>query len=118
MLVPLIPPVLLVLMTARRGGWVIAFGDWPGIVFLGIFGFAAMIALGTPLLFCYLRLGWTGFVPFMAGGGICAGITSYAVLHRGPNTAIGVEYFIIPGIVAGAFFRMILFGFQENAALH
>jgi hypothetical protein len=87
-------------------------GDWLGIFLLyGGFGLAAMIVLGTPLLFCYLRLGWTGFLPFMAGGGVCAGITSYAILRGDPNLR-SVELFTITGIVSGMFFRMILFGLR------
>ncbi len=89
-------------------------GNWLGIVLIyGVFGFAAMLALGTPLLFCYLRLGWTGFLPFMAGGGVCAGITSWALLRRSHDLGM-VEFFTVTGIISGLLFRVILFGIQRR----
>jgi hypothetical protein len=112
--IPVIPPVLLLART--RGSSHIAFGDWLGILLLySVFGFAAMVVLGTPLLFFYLRLGWTGFLAFMAGGGLCAAITSYAVL-RGQRDLSLVEFFAIAGIIAGLLFRVILFGIRRQIA--
>ena len=111
-LIPFIPPFL---MLSRMPGVVhISFGDWLGIVVLyGVFGLGAMLALGTPLLFCYLRLGWTGFLPFMAGGGACAGITSYAFLRGGREVSL-IEFLIVAGIISGALFRAILFGLWRH----
>jgi hypothetical protein len=107
--IPAVPPV--VMLVTMQGSGRMGFGDWMGIVLLyGIFGFAAMVALGTPLLLCFLRLGWTGFVPFITGGGLCAGTTSYAVLRGGHWGE--VELFTITGLVSGLFFQMILFGFR------
>jgi len=76
--VPFISSVLLLIKSFdRRTG----IADWLGLVLLfGIFGLAAMLILGTPLVFCYLRLGWTGFLPFLLGGGICAAITARVFL--------------------------------------
>jgi len=80
----------------------------------GLFGLATMIGLGAPLLLLYLRLGWTGFVPFLAGGGLCAGITAYAL--RGPSNGWGqVLFFAGTGILAGVLFRLILFGLKPHA---
>jgi hypothetical protein len=51
--IPAVPPVLM--LATMRGWGHMGFGDWMGIVLLyGIFGFAAMVALGTPLLLCFL----------------------------------------------------------------
>jgi len=111
-LIPLIPPALLLLRTP--GVSRMAFGDWLGIVLIyAAFGLAVMLVLGTPLLFCYSRLGWTGFLPFMAGGGVCAGITSYAVLRGGRNTGL-IGFFAVAGILSGLFFRLILFGLRHR----
>lgn len=106
--IPLIPPALLLL--SMRG----AFSDWLGIVYIyGIFGVAAMVALGTPLLLCYLRVGWTGFLPFLAGGGLCAGITAYTLLNTSRDLRL-MGFFTFTGIIAGLLFRVILFGFHPQ----
>ena len=92
-----------------------ALGDWLGIVVIyGALGFAALFGLGTPLLFCYLRLGWTGFIAFMAGGGLCAGVTAYALSgqQKGLSEA---ALFTISGVISGLFFRIILFGFGQHS---
>jgi hypothetical protein len=40
-----------------------ALSDWVGVVLIyWPFGFAAMVALGTPMLLLFQRLGWTGFL--------------------------------------------------------
>jgi hypothetical protein len=110
--IPLIPPVLLLL---SNRGFGMPVRDWLGIVLIyGVFGFAAMLLLGTPLLFCYLRLGWAGFLPFMAGGGVCAAITTYAVQRGGHNLGLA-GFFAIAGAVSGLFFRMMLFGLRRRA---
>jgi hypothetical protein len=88
-------------------------GDWLGIFLLyGVFGFAAMLVLGIPLLFCFLRFGWTGFIPFMLAGGALAWLTSFAVLGGGHNLPL-VELFGLAGILSGFCFRLILFGFRH-----
>ncbi|HEY1213950.1 MAG TPA: hypothetical protein VGE93_10005 [Bryobacteraceae bacterium] len=86
--------------------------DWFGIVLLyGVFGPAAMLVLGTPLLALYLWFGLTDLLSFMAGGGVCAGITVYAMSRRNPD--LGMLYlFTALGIISGAVFRLILFGGQ------
>jgi hypothetical protein len=114
LLVPLVPPGLLLL--SMRGTGRMTFGDWMGIGLLyGAFGLAALLALGMPLLIVWLRLGWTGFLPFMAGGGLCAGVTSYAVL-RGVRDPGMVGFFTVTGIVSGLVFRLLLFGTRRNPA--
>jgi hypothetical protein len=109
--IPLVPGSLLALGTRGAGGYWLAF-----VYIYGIFGLAAMVVLGTPLLFVYLRLGWTGFVPFMAAGGACAGITAFALGPPRGGTQ-GVIFFAITGLIAGLFFRVTLFGFRRQPAL-
>lgn len=113
LLVPLVPPVLLLLSMGQ--GRPIAFNDRMGFVYIyGFFGLATMIGLGAPLLLLYLRLGWTGFLPFLVGGGLCAGITAFAL--RGPSASWGmVMFFTGTGILAGLLFRLILFGLGPPA---
>jgi hypothetical protein len=109
--IPLIPPLLLLfsLRADPRSG-----GEWQGAILIyGLFGLAAMVVLGSPLLFCFIRLGWTGFAAFTAGGGICAGITSYAVL-RGSHNLPMIAFFGATGVISGLCFRMILFGFDTK----
>ncbi len=111
LVIPIVPPVLLLLVT-RSSEMPLSY--WLGIVVIhGIFGFAAMVLLGTPLLFFFLRLHWTGFVPFMAGGGLCAGITSYTVL-RGGGSQNMVVIFTLFGGISGALFRMTLFSLKRQ----
>jgi hypothetical protein len=111
--IPIVPPVLLLLMT--HGSSQMPLNLWLGEIGLyGIFGFAAMVALGTPLLLLFMRLDWTGFVPFMAGGGFCAGVTSYMVLRTGHDQNM-VAIFTLFGIISGALFRLILFGLRPHS---
>lgn len=111
-LVPFIPPVLLL----GRAVWHMNPGDSLGILILyWIFGLGAMAVFGTPLLFVYLRLGWTGFLPFLAGGGGCAAIT--AALLSGPHGKGMIETFGALGAVSGIFFRVLLFGIRKNSRL-
>lgn len=112
LLLPFVPPILL--LSRSWPSTHLTFVDSIGIVLLyAVFGFAALLFLGTPLLFLYLRLGWTGFLPFMAGGGICAAVTSYAVLRNGRNGPL-IEFLTIAGIVCGLLLRLILFGFRQD----
>ena len=88
--------------------------DWMGIVILYyVFGFAAMLVLGTPLLFFYLKLGWTNFLAFIVGGGLCAAITSYAMTPTPQDLGL-VLFFTFTGLVSGFVFRLTLFGFQQQ----
>jgi hypothetical protein len=92
--VPFIPPVLMLL----SGGAFhhMPLGDWAGYLLIyWPFGFAAMIALGTPMLLLFQRLGWTGLIPFMAGAGACAGIVTYFVMPA------GTVLFALMGAVSG-----------------
>jgi len=110
LLVPWLPSVLMMAWAARGR---VPLEDWLGIgVIYEVVGLAAMLGLGTPLLFCYLRLGWTGFLPFMAAGGLCAGITSYAFLRHDRDLFM-VGFFTVSGLVCGLFFRAVLFGFRR-----
>jgi hypothetical protein len=110
LLVPIVPPVLMLMTIFGTRG--MATGDWFGIILLyGAFGLAAMLALGTPLLAVYLWLGLTDLISFMAGGGVCAGITAYAMTGRSHDSAM-VYLFTILGTISGAIFRLILFGAQ------
>jgi len=110
--IPFVPPFLLLFWSWPHSH--LALADSAGIVLLyAVFGFASLLILGTPLLFCYFRLGWTGFVPFMAAGGFCAGLTSYLVLKGSRNFPL-IEFFGIAGVLAGFFFRLILFGIRRN----
>jgi len=104
------PALIVVKFVDRRIG--IADLFW-WVVPLGIFGFGTMVVLGTPFLFCYFRLGWTGFWPFVLGGGICAAITARIFLQGDP--VLLLLYFALQGMVAGAAFRAILFGFRRKA---
>ena len=107
-MVPSVPPAFL-LLSARGHGH----SDWFGLFLLyGLFGLAAMLVLGTPLLFCYLRLGWTGFLSFMAAGGFCAGLTAYAMGGSKQDLEM-VAFFATTGIISGSVFRIILFGFKH-----
>jgi hypothetical protein len=111
-LIPLVPPILLLLRT--RGFGHMALADWVGIVALYYaLGFAAIILLGTPLLVGYIRLGWTGFLSFMAGGGICAAATTYVALHGNWNLGL-IQVFTVAGIISGGLFRLILFGVSRH----
>ena len=111
-LIPLVPPILL--LSRTRGFGHTAPGDWAGIVALYfVLGFAAMILLGTPLLACYIRLGWTGFLSFMAGGGICAALTTYLALRGDQNLGL-IQIFTVAGIISGGLFRLILFGLSRH----
>lgn len=108
--IPLVPGGLLALST--RG----SAGDLLGIVYIyAIFGFGAMAVLGTPLLLVYLRLGWTGFLPFIAAGGVCAGITAY-IIRRASQGLGMVSFFTVSGLIAGLLFRAMLFGFRQQPA--
>lgn len=112
MLLPFVPPILLLLRSWPFAH--LAFADAIGIVLLyAAFGFAALLFFGTPLLLLYLRLGWTGFPPFMVGGGVCAAVTSCAALRSVHNWPL-VEFFTIAGIVCGLLFRLIVFGFRRD----
>lgn len=103
LLVPLVPPLALGLSMSHLD---------PALTLIYFpFGFAAIVVLGTPLLFCFLRLGWTGFFPFMMAGGFCAGITAY--LAR-PSP---VGLFAQTGIMSGLVFRIILLGIREEPPL-
>jgi hypothetical protein len=114
--VPLVPPVLLLVTMygsngMSAGGW-FSSGDWFGIVLgHGIFTLAAMLILGTPLLALYLWLGWTNFISFMAGGGVCTEITAYA-MGWGDAPLFLACLVAAQGIISGAVFRLILFGAQ------
>jgi hypothetical protein len=90
---------------------------WMGIVAIyAIFGFAAMVILGTPLLCLYLKYGWTGFTPFMIGAGACAGLTAGIVSRaREPGLTVLITAF---GVIAGICFRLILFGFGFTTRNH
>jgi hypothetical protein len=109
LLIPLIPPMLL--MLATRGGPNLLSDRLGVILIYGVFGLAAMLVLGLPLLFVFLRMGWNGFVHFMSGAALCAFITSYAVLH-GHHDQPMIAFFTITGLIAGFCFRIILFGFD------
>jgi hypothetical protein len=75
-----------------------------------LFSFAAMVLPGLPLLYLYARLGWTGFVPFIAGGALCAAAT-YALVMRGtPSDPAMFVFFTLFGVVEGAALRLILYG--------
>ncbi len=52
----------------------------------------------------------TGFLPFIAGGALCAAAT-YAFMMRGTRIEPGgFAFFILFGFVEGAAFRLILYG--------
>jgi len=107
LLIPPIPPILLLL--AERGA---SNSEWQGVILIyGVFGLAAMLVLGSPLLFVFLRMGWTGFVHFMSGAALCAFITSFAMLRGQHNQPI-IAFFTITGVISGLCFRIILFGFD------
>jgi hypothetical protein len=113
--VPLSAPTMMVLLSIvnTRG---MSFGDWAGIVLLyTIFGFAAMVVLGTPLLLLYSRLNWTGFFAFVAGGAVCAVVTDLLVM-RGEITD-QLPFFAMFGVVEGFAFRLILSGVRLRPRL-
>jgi hypothetical protein len=92
-----------------RGARAMSLGDWAGIVLLYILvGFAAMIVFGTPLVYLYSRLNWTGFFGVIAGGGLCAALTYTLVMRR--QITYLFPFFTIFGVVEGLVFRLILFG--------
>ena len=103
LLVPLVPPVL---MLPPQDVWGIIGLYW-------LFGFAAMVVLGTPLLLLFLRLRWIGFFPFLTAGGLCAAVTA-GVVNRGHDRG-SVIFFGLLGVVSGVVFRILLFGIREDA---
>jgi hypothetical protein len=106
-LVPLSAPLCMVLLMIR-GERAMSLGDWGGIVLLyTFFGFAAMIVFGTPLIYVYSRLNWTGFFAFIAGGAVCAALT-YTLVMRGHITS-QFPFFTMFGVVEGFVLRLILF---------
>lgn len=74
------------------------------------FGSPAMIFVGIPLLYIYLRRGWTGFLPFLIGGGVC-GIAIFGALLSTPLYPVVLRMYAACGLVGGALFRILLFGF-------
>lgn len=111
LVVPLVPPLV---MIAWGGGWRMPFGDWFGIVLLyEVIGVLAMTVLATPLYFIYRRFGWTGWVAFMLGGGICAFLTSGILLITTRNLS-QVPFFAALGMLAGLLFRFLLYGVNRT----
>jgi hypothetical protein len=112
LLVPATVPIVLALQTKD-----LIDNDWlEMLMFLpiaAIVGSPAMIFLGIPLLCIYLRWGLTGFVPFLIGGGICATAVFDAIL-RSPIRPEMLEIYTLCGVVGGALFRVILFGFDPT----
>jgi hypothetical protein len=107
-LVPVSAPILMVLLS-MRGARLMSFPDWAGSVLLyGIFSFAAMVVFGTPLMYLYSRLNWTGFVAFIAGGAACALVTDILVMQG--KITDQLAFFAMFGVVEGLVFRLILFG--------
>jgi hypothetical protein len=92
-------------------------GDWQGFIAFNaiIFTLAAMVVLGTPLLVFYRWRGWTSFLSFAVGGGLCATITCLVLLRPGIHPRI-VAPFTAAGVCAGAAFRLILFGARQYSA--
>ncbi len=115
LVVPLTAPVLLVLWVALAGQR-LAFLDHLGIVLIyAVFGLAAMVVFGLPLLLVYARLHWTGFSAFIAGGALCAALT-YSLIMRGRPEPANLALFTAFGIVEGLFLRLILFGAAARPA--
>jgi hypothetical protein len=109
LVVPLTAPVFFFFPQVLFGQR-LAFIDFAGIIFLyALFGFAAMVVLGIPLLFFYSRRGWTGLFAFIAGGAVCAAATYIAVVRAGirPDQ---FALFTAFGVVEGLALRLILFG--------
>jgi len=116
LLVPLAPPALLLLSNARTGA-PLPFHDALGIFLIyGAFGLLAMVVLGMPLLFCLIRMGRTGFLPFIAGGAFCAGVVALAMLRAAKGLSL-VPFFIGAGAVSGLVFRVILFGVRADRSV-
>jgi hypothetical protein len=76
-LVPLVPSLLMQIHMQHVSSFLVLLYYFIGLI--------AMIALGTPLLFCFLQLSWSGFIPFLVGAGVCAGITSVGLLGPSPD---------------------------------
>jgi hypothetical protein len=109
LLTPLVPPMILL-----AGAQKLPFWDAAGIIVLyWVFGFASIVVLGTPLLLLYRRLGWTGYVSFSIGGGVCAAITSSLVM-RGMDGAGIIAMWAFTGAASGLVLRMTLFGFRRS----
>ncbi len=93
------------------------------VAFYGVFALAAMIVFGTPLLCLYVWRRWTGFAPFVLGGGLCAFTTTALVtgaftswtsgdLNTGPLSFW--LSFTGSGLLGGFVFRLILFGGRRH----
>ena len=104
-------------MITWSGAWRLPLGDSLGILLLyEVIGAVAMIILGTPLFWIYKKLGWTGWVPFMLGGGICATVTSALFLFTSHQFS-QVPFFTVLGIGCGFVFRLVLYGIPLESRL-
>ncbi len=111
--VPLTGPALFVLQALCFGGRV-SFRDALGVVLIyGVFGFVAMLVLGSPLLFLYSRLQWTGFPAFIGGGAFCAALM-YSLVARDRFAPAPFVFFTLFGVVEGLALRLMLFGFSAR----
>lgn len=103
-----IPPLSFLPLTASLQG-----GDWLGLTVLyGIFGSAAMLALGVPLLLVFTRFRITGFLPFACAGTVSAVVT--ILIMNGRRDPGMLPIFAVIGTIAGYLFRLALFGFKRS----
>lgn len=85
------------------------------IVIYSMFCYAAMLVFGSPLLYLYKRLNWTGFLAFAAGGALCAAVTQM-IAWAPVLPKHDFVFLTLCGVVEGLVLRLILFGIALHPA--
>jgi hypothetical protein len=112
--IPLLVPVLLAMGTRHGDGSRSGLNDYlSSLLLVGPVTFAAMVVLGLPLLFVFLRFDLTSLVAFGLGGGVCAVMTG--AIMGGPPHMETLVYYGFHGVIAGVVFRLILFGVRPRS---
>ncbi len=113
--VPFFVPAVMTLVIARSDGSSPDLNDYLGNLMLyGTFTCFAMVILGLPLLWLYLRLNQRSFLAFAFGGGLCA-IPPALVGSGRPTQLSTLMFYFVIGVIAGLTFRLILFGVRRDA---
>lgn len=90
----------------------LASSDWLELTVLySVFGFGAMVVLGTPLMLLFSRFQIRSFVAFSLAGALCVALM-YVLIPRLIDRSM-LPLFLLLGLIAGYLFRLILFGFKR-----
>jgi hypothetical protein len=85
------------------------------MIFLwGPIGLAAMLVLGSPLLFLSIRYQWAGFLAYMAAGAFVPG-SFPAPFCAMSTSSVSQDSALLTGVVSGLVLRLILFGYRAIA---